>query len=252
MMVQCLMAKKINDSIGSSEDVVAVPTAKPQKTVHVRFCLINCIFSDELSCNANSADSVDRAALDARAVGLNSLFWTLCAERFHNGFLVDSIDGPLFANKVHFSHPAIDGHPKTVDPSQRSTFSSSDLNSFWKEIQKEYEKVFINFKKPGNHNSNFTKEAMKAFQKEADPETESVQSSVHSADLNDVFGVEEGDFCNFTNSIVVIYLRLWLNERPGLTNFVSHQLPDEIQVDSMVGPGAAAVANRQLISDNSP
>ena len=75
---------------------------------------------------------------------------------------------------------------------------------------------------------------MKAFQKEADPETESVQSSVHSADLNDVFGVEEGGFCNFTNGIVVIYLCLWLNERPGLTNFVSRQLPDEIQVDSMV------------------
>jgi hypothetical protein len=52
-------------------------------------------------------------------------------------------------------------------------------------------------------------------------------------------------------SIVVIYLRLWLNERPGLTNFVSRQLPDEIQVDSMVGPGAAAVAKRQLVSDNS-
>jgi hypothetical protein len=102
------------------------------------------------------------------------------------------------------------------------------LNSLWKEIQKEYEKVFINFKKSGNHNSSFTKEAMKAFQKEADPETESVQSSVHSADLNDVFGVEEEGFCNFTNSIVVIYLRLWLNECPGLTNFVSRQLPDEI------------------------
>ena len=52
-------------------------------------------------------------------------------------------------------------------------------------------------------------------------------------------------------SIVVIYLRLWLNERPGLTNFVSRQPPDEIQVDSMVGPGAAAVAKRQLVSDNS-
>jgi hypothetical protein len=154
-------------------------------------------------------------------------------------------------NKVHFSHPTIDGHPETVDPSQRSTFSSSDLNSLWKEIQKEYEKVFIYFKKSGNHNSSFTKEAMKAFQKEADPDTESVQSSIHSTDLTDVFGVEEGGFCNFTNCIMVIYLRLWLNERPGLTNFVSPQLPDEIQVDSMVGPGAAAVAKRQLVSDNS-
>jgi hypothetical protein len=41
---------------------------------------------------------------------------------------------------------------------------------------------------------------------------------------------------------VVIYLRLWLNECPGLTNFVSRQLPNEIQVDSMVATGAAAVA----------
>jgi hypothetical protein len=39
--------------------------------------------------------------------------------RFNNYFPVDSVDGPLFANKVHFSHPTIDGHPVTVDPSQR-------------------------------------------------------------------------------------------------------------------------------------
>jgi hypothetical protein len=129
MMVLRLMAKKINDSIGTSEDAVAVPTAKPQKTVHVRFRLINCLFSDESSCNANSADSVDRAALDAGAVGSNFSFWTVCAEHFNNGFPVDAVDGPLFANKVHFSHPTIDGHPETVDPSQRSTFSSSVLNS---------------------------------------------------------------------------------------------------------------------------
>ena len=103
-------------------------------------------------------------------------------------------------------------------------------------------RVFINFKKSGNHNSSFTKEAMKAIQKETDSHAESVQSSVHSAYLDDVFGVEEGGFCNSMNSIVVIYLQLWLNERPRLTNFVSHWLPDEIQVDSMVGPGAAAVA----------
>ncbi len=54
--------------------------------------------------------------------------------------------------------------------------------------------------------------------------------------------MEEGGFCNFMNSIVVIYLRLWLNECPGLSNFVSRQLPDEIQADSMVAPDAAAVA----------
>jgi len=56
---------------------------------------------------------------------------------------------------------------------------------------------------------------MKAFQKETDSDAESVQSSVHSADLDDVFGVEEGGFCKFINSTVVIYLQLWLNECPG-------------------------------------
>jgi len=61
--------QKINASIGASEEAAAVPTAKPQKMVHVRFCWINCLFSDELSSNANSEDSVDRAALDAGAVG---------------------------------------------------------------------------------------------------------------------------------------------------------------------------------------
>jgi hypothetical protein len=76
----------------------------------------------------------------------------------------------------------------------------------WKEIQKEYEKLFINFKKSGNHNSSFTKEAMKAYRKETDPDAASVQSSVHSTDLEDVFGLEDGGFCNVTNSIVIIYL----------------------------------------------
>ena len=38
-------------------------------------------------------------------------------EHFNNDFPVDFIDSPLFANKVHFSHPTIDGHPETVDPS---------------------------------------------------------------------------------------------------------------------------------------
>ncbi len=92
---------------------------------------------------------------------------------------------------------------------------------------------------------------MKVFKRENEPDTESVQSSVDSADLNDVFGVEEGGFCNFTNSIVVIYLRLWLNECPGLNSFVSCQLPDTIQVDSMLAPGALSAAKQQSALDSS-
>jgi hypothetical protein len=59
------------------------------------------------------------------------------------------------------------------------------------------------------------------------------------ADEDDVFSVEEGGFCNFTKSIVIIYLRMWLTERPGLVNFVSRQIPGQIQVDSMANSAAA-------------
>ncbi len=110
-MVRHLMAKKINALIGADAEV-AVPTPKPQKTVHVRFRLINCLFSEELASSADNADNVDRAALDTGAVGSNSTFWKLCEERFNNGFPVDSVDGPMFADKVHLNHPTIDAHPE--------------------------------------------------------------------------------------------------------------------------------------------
>jgi hypothetical protein len=85
---------------------------------------------------------------------------------------------------------------------------------------------------------------MKAWFCADDAEEKSVDSSIKSADLDDVFGVEEGGFCNFTNSVVIIYLRLWLNEKPGLTNFVSRQLPEEIQIDSMGAPASTMAAKR--------
>ncbi|MFO0446521.1 MAG: hypothetical protein ACK51L_02525, partial [bacterium] len=117
--------------------------------------------------------------------------------------------------------------------------------------QKEYEQVFTNFKNSGNHNSSFTREAMKACFHADDAEEKSVDSSIKSADLDDIFGVEEGGGgCNFTNSVVIIYLRLWLNEKPGLTNFVSRQLPEEIQIDSMGAPASTMAAKRQLSSNS--
>jgi hypothetical protein len=250
MMVRRLMAKKFNALIGV-DAAAPVPTPKPQKTIHVRFRLINCLFSEELASSTGDADVVDRAALDTGAVGDNSAFWKLCEERFNKGFPVDSIDGALFADKLHFNHPIIDAHHEPIRPSQRGVFSSSDLHSLWKEIQKEYEKVMQNFKKSGNHNSSFTKEAMKVYRMEEANDEESVQSSVNSADLDDVFGVENGGFCNFTNSVVIVYLRLWLNERPGLTGFVSRQLPDVMQVDTMQAPAAISAVKQQSAAEAS-
>ncbi len=134
-MIRRLMSKKFN-ALAGIDDVTLVPKAKPQKTAHACFHLINCLLSDELSSQENTADNVDRSALDAGAVGDNSAFWKLCEERLNKGFPVDSVDGPLFADKVHFTHPTIDAHPERVQPNNPSVFSTSDLVAIWKEIQK--------------------------------------------------------------------------------------------------------------------
>ncbi len=53
------------------------------------------------------------------------------------------------------------------------------------------------------------------------------------ADEDEVFGVDEGGFCNITNSIISASMQLWLKERLGLDNLVSRQISGQIQVDSM-------------------
>jgi hypothetical protein len=40
---------------------------------------------------------------------------------------------------------------------------------------------------------------------------------------------------------MIIHLHLWLNEKLGITNFVSLHLPAEYQGDSMSGPAAAVL-----------
>jgi len=100
-----------------------------------------------------------------------------------------------------------------MNHTNRSHFSSADLLAMWKEIQKEYERVFSNFNKSGNHNSSFTREAIKMALAADEDGDDTLVKSITSADIDDVFGVEAGGFCNFTNSIVIIYLRLWLNEQ---------------------------------------
>jgi hypothetical protein len=46
MMVDCLLAKNFNVEAGIA--VVAAASSSPEKTIHVRFRFINCIFSDDL------------------------------------------------------------------------------------------------------------------------------------------------------------------------------------------------------------
>jgi hypothetical protein len=194
---------------------------------------LNCLFSDEVGATAASAEAVSRADLDNGAVGGNSNYWNLVAHRFNDSFPEGSVDGKVFVDQVHFVHPRIEGHHETVNPAVHGNFSSEELRKMWKEIQSDYDKVMINFTKSGNHNSSFTKAAIIAMRDQGLVDTAEEDFDVADADMDDIFGVEEGGFCNFTNSIVIIYLRMWLNERPGLVNFVSRQIPGNIQVDSM-------------------
>jgi hypothetical protein len=230
MMVRRLVAAKF----GAGVEQATKPAAK---TIHDKFRLLNCLFSDEIGALAASAETVSRADLDNGAVGGKSNYWKVVAQRFNEGFPEGSVDGKVFADKVHFLHPNIQQHHETVNPAVHGSFSSEELRKMWKDIQSDYDKVMINFTKSGNHNSNFTKAAIIALRDQGLLET--TEEDFDDADEDDVFGVEEGGFCNFTNSIVIIYLRMWLNERPGLVNFVSRQIPGQIQVDSMATSAAA-------------
>jgi len=49
---------------------------------------------------------------------------------------------------------------------------------------------------------------------------------------NDKFGVETGGWCCFTNSLPIIYLRMWLNDKPQITSFVSQQIPPDVLLDT--------------------
>jgi hypothetical protein len=130
-----------------------------------------------------------------------------------------------------------------MNPAVHGSFSSEELHKMWKDIQSDHDKVVINFKKSSSHNSNYTKAAIIALRDQGLLET--TEKDFDDADENDVFGVEEGGFCNFTNSILIIYLGMWLNERQGLMNVVSRQIPGQIQVNS-VATSAAAVSETKI------
>jgi hypothetical protein len=48
----------------------------------------------------------------------------------------------------------------------------------------------------------------------------------------DEFGIESGGWCCFTNSLPIIYLQMWLNKKPNLTQFISRKIPQDVQLDS--------------------
>jgi len=102
----------------------------------------------------------------------------------------------------------------------------------WKDIQSEYDTVMAKFTKLGNHNSNFMQAAMAALQGNMSDLSED-SSSIDKEDLDDDFRMDERGCCFLTNCLTITYPSMWLNEKPGLTGFVSRKIPEEIQMDSL-------------------
>jgi hypothetical protein len=91
----------------------------------------------------------------------------------------------------------------------------------------------VNFTKSSNHDSSFTRAAM-VTQWRMLGESTSITSEDEELDDgdNDKFGVETGGWCCFTNSLPIIYLRMWLNDKPQITSFVSQQIPPDVLLDT--------------------
>ncbi len=82
---------------------------------------------------------------------------------------------------------------------------------------------------------------MLALSKNNGEDSNESESSLNDDDVNedndDEFGMEGGGWCCFTNSLPIVYLRMWLNEKPNLTSFVSRQIPADVQCDSAKADG---------------
>jgi hypothetical protein len=161
---------------------------------------------------------------------------------FNKGFRPDSVDGMTFGDLLHQLHPLFHQSETKVDPSNHGQFPAEKLLSVWKDLLKEYDTVMVNFSKSGNHDSSFTRAATVALKK-AQGDTSSLTSSLdlHNDDYeddldgaDDEFGLENGSWCSFTNSLPIIYLRMWLNEKPNLTSFGSRRIPPDVQFDTAV------------------
>ncbi len=134
----------IGAKFGALEQL-AVSNKPAAKTIHDKFHLLNCLFSDEIGALAATAEDVCRADLDTGTVGGNSLYWKVVEKHFNEGFPEDSVDGPAFADKVHFMHPSIQQHHETVNPALQGTFTSEELWKMWNEIQRDCDPVMVNF-----------------------------------------------------------------------------------------------------------
>ena len=124
------------------------------RSIHVKFHLINVIFSEELHDLALiSGNSTTCKELDSGTNGAKSHFWKLVEMHFNDGF-PPGVDGIMYTNKVDFNHPLFDSDHEAIDLKNHGKFTIDLLWKMWKDIQSEYDTIMTKFMKLGKHNSN--------------------------------------------------------------------------------------------------
>lgn len=243
------MINGVDSAAAAASGVTPPPTSIV--TIHDNFRLVNVMFSEDvMNISTQCGNAATRNELDTNLVGSNSPFWNKVSSLFHSIDGCDpNTDGVDFLDKVHFEHTYYGQHHEAIDPSKHGTFPNDKLRSMWNKIKSDYDQAMVNFTKSGNHASSFTAAAMREIKRQEKTKLKVTDTSgKEDASLSDSSLEEEEDFddmeddpegigdkgfSNFTRSLVVIYLRQWLNEKPEQTNFCSRQLPIEAQSDSL-------------------
>jgi hypothetical protein len=70
--------------------------------------------------------------------------------------------------------------------------------------------MMVNFTKSGSHESSFTRVAMRVLLNDDDKSSNGGSDDIDEpSDMEaDEFGVDQGGFCCFTNSLPIVYLRM--------------------------------------------
>jgi hypothetical protein len=186
--------------------------------------LINVLFHDSIYEQfLTSRASTSRTELDNDEVGANKPIW----ERIHKAFMEgvgEEYDKDVdWVAVLHHEHSS--GIFNGLDPSIALSHGKEKNYKMWKKLQSQYKDAVRRFTKPGNHQSSFCA----AVQKLDFSEIESDELAVDGEDPDET---ESEGFLNFTTSGPVVYLRMTLNERPMMNNFVLSKMPSNATFDS--------------------
>ncbi len=127
-------------AFGKIHQLLTSEPKPPAKTWSCSFCLMNILFSDDMSpMFVQLGVRKDKSILDSGLAGNDEYFWQEVAEKFQE-------KKEDYDNLAH-EHTLFLG----IDPSVKLQHGWSKLRDIFKSLSKSYREVFENFKKSGNH-----------------------------------------------------------------------------------------------------